>query len=284
MAHRDRAHPENVAGTFFVDSACIDCDTCRQVAPLVFGEAGEHSYVRMQPDDEATIHAAAKAAIACPVDAIGGDAAAIRAASHAFPEPVSDIAWSCGWTSRHSFGASSWLVRAGDGLWMVDSPRWSPQLAEAITALGGLRGIFLSHRDDIADAARWAKRFNAPRWIHAGDADACPDAEHQVDSDVPIEIAPGLTAIPTPGHTAGSCCLHVRDHLFTGDHLWWSRNQQRLNASRDYCWHDWDQQIASVKRLRDWSFSHLLPGHGERRIGTVESLRADLEQCIAGLE
>jgi hypothetical protein len=35
----DPAHrlPENVEGSFFVDSTCIDCDTCRQIAPATFG-------------------------------------------------------------------------------------------------------------------------------------------------------------------------------------------------------------------------------------------------------
>ena len=42
----DRAHslPENAEGPFFVDSTCIDCDTCRQIAPATFGETGQFSY------------------------------------------------------------------------------------------------------------------------------------------------------------------------------------------------------------------------------------------------
>jgi ferredoxin len=41
--------PENVPGDFFVDSTCIDCDACRQIAPAVFGEAAETSFVKAQP-------------------------------------------------------------------------------------------------------------------------------------------------------------------------------------------------------------------------------------------
>lgn len=33
----------NVAGTFFVDAPCINCDTCRQLAPASIQEVGEHS-------------------------------------------------------------------------------------------------------------------------------------------------------------------------------------------------------------------------------------------------
>ena len=39
MANPKKRVPENVPGDFFVDSTCIDCDACRQIAPTVFGEA-----------------------------------------------------------------------------------------------------------------------------------------------------------------------------------------------------------------------------------------------------
>jgi hypothetical protein len=41
MANPKKRVPENVPGDFFVDSTCIDCDACRQIAPSVFGEAAE---------------------------------------------------------------------------------------------------------------------------------------------------------------------------------------------------------------------------------------------------
>ncbi len=37
MANPRKLVPENVPGDFFVDSTCIDCDACRQIAPSVFG-------------------------------------------------------------------------------------------------------------------------------------------------------------------------------------------------------------------------------------------------------
>src|SRR5256714_12171956 len=49
MANLKKRVPENVAGDFFVDSTCIDCDACRQIAPAVFGEAAETSFVKAQP-------------------------------------------------------------------------------------------------------------------------------------------------------------------------------------------------------------------------------------------
>src|SRR2546423_959185 len=49
MANPSKAVPENAPGAFFVDSTCIDCDTCRQLAPAVFGEAADYAFVRRQP-------------------------------------------------------------------------------------------------------------------------------------------------------------------------------------------------------------------------------------------
>ena len=49
MANPRKRVPENVPGDFFVDSTCIDCDACRQIAPSVFGEAADTSFVKAQP-------------------------------------------------------------------------------------------------------------------------------------------------------------------------------------------------------------------------------------------
>lgn len=44
MANFKKCVPENVAGDFFVDSTCIDCDACRQIVPAVFAEAADTSW------------------------------------------------------------------------------------------------------------------------------------------------------------------------------------------------------------------------------------------------
>jgi glyoxylase-like metal-dependent hydrolase (beta-lactamase superfamily II)/ferredoxin len=284
MANRTRAAAENVPGSFFVDDTCIDCDTCRQVAPLTFVDAGGHSVVQMQPEDPAALRSAARAVLCCPTNSIGSaQPDLVKQAQADLPEPITDGIWYCGWTSRHSFGASSYLVRANDGgLWMVDAPRWAPSLVTAIERLGGLAGIFLTHRDDVADAPQYAERFQAPMVIHERDADAAPTAERIITGDEPQALAPGLTIIPLPGHTAGSQGL-LRDDgtLFSGDHLWWSRRLGTLNASREVCWHSWDEQTASMRRLRDLPFDRLLPGHGQRAHLPDGRMREALDGLIA---
>lgn len=67
----------NVAGRFYVDSSCIDCDQCRAIAPDFFGrdsDAGT-SFVLRQPLTEEEITLVQEAATNCATASIGDDGA-----------------------------------------------------------------------------------------------------------------------------------------------------------------------------------------------------------------
>ena len=53
-------------GSFFVDSACIDCDACRWICPSVFGREANQSAVLKQPQSEEDRVLASQALLACP--------------------------------------------------------------------------------------------------------------------------------------------------------------------------------------------------------------------------
>ncbi|HEX4967858.1 MAG TPA: ferredoxin, partial [Nitrospiraceae bacterium] len=55
MADEKKRLDSNVAGNFFVDATCINCDTCRQLAPASFEEVGTFSAVTKQPTDDGHI-------------------------------------------------------------------------------------------------------------------------------------------------------------------------------------------------------------------------------------
>lgn len=73
MANIVNKHPQNVSGKFFVDTECIDCDLCRQIAPDNFGrnDSEGFSMVIKQPTTGHEELRCQKAANSCPVDAIG---------------------------------------------------------------------------------------------------------------------------------------------------------------------------------------------------------------------
>ena len=266
MANLAKRVPENVLGDFFVDSTCIDCDACRQIAPEVFGQATETSYVSHQPETSEARRSALHALLSCPTGSIGclgdNDAKSVMAD---FPLVVEDPVYYCGFNSPKSFGGNSYCIRHPDGNWLIDSPKFIKPIVRRLEELGGVDFIFLTHRDDVADASQFADHFKAKRIIDRRELDSQPDAEIIPEGDEPTSIAKDFMVIPTPGHSEGHCCLLFAERfLFTGDHLYWNRDQQQLDAFRDYCSYSWEVQRNSMRRLAQFSFEWILPGHGQR--------------------
>src|SRR5690349_10718848 len=105
MAQIAERLPENIEGPFFVDRSCIDCDTCRQIAPDSFGETGDFSFVKCQPEGESQVRAALRALVACPTGSIGtSEKGGIADAIGDFPFRLAPGVSYCGFNSRKSFG------------------------------------------------------------------------------------------------------------------------------------------------------------------------------------
>jgi glyoxylase-like metal-dependent hydrolase (beta-lactamase superfamily II) len=292
MARLSERLARNADGELFVDASCIDCDACRQIAPTVFGAAEGQSYVHTQPRDGAERARAAMALVACPTASIGAiDKIDLRAASAAFPERVEGEVWACGYRAASSYGAASWLVTRPGGNLLVDSPRAARPLFDRIEALGGVALMFLTHRDDVADHAKFARRFGCERVLHRADRTAetaAPETaiERFVDGEEPIALADDLIVIPVPGHTRGSAALLYRErYLFTGDHLWWDEELGALDASRAVCWYSWAEQTRSMERLLDFRFEWVLPGHGRaHHAASPEAMRDELGRLVARMQ
>jgi len=284
MASLTARLPENAPGSFYVDRSCIDCDTCRRVAPQVFAEGDGFSYVRSQPDSEAERLRALMALVACPTASIGTvERTDARPAARAFQEPVAENVSFCGFTSESSFGAWSYLIERPEGNVLVDSPRAAGPLLSALGGRGGVATLFLTHRDDVADHAALARRFGCERVLHEADVTAgTNEVERKLIGLEPTRLAPDLLAIPTPGHTRGHAVLLYREKfLFTGDHLAWSERRGHLVGFRDACWHSWSEQVRSMERLLDHRFEWVLPGHGQRyHAGSPQRMREELERCV----
>ena len=141
--------------------------------------------------------------------------------------------------------------------------------------------MFLSHRDDIADHAKFAAHFHCPRVMHEGDGAARLGIEHVTAGEAPVALGADLLCIPTPGHTRGHQVLLYRDQaLFTGDHLAWSPARDTLIAFRDACWYSWPVQTRSMERLLDYRFEWVLPGHGRIHHAPADEMHEHLERCV----
>jgi glyoxylase-like metal-dependent hydrolase (beta-lactamase superfamily II)/ferredoxin len=285
MANPARRLEGNVPGDFYVDATCIDCDTCRWMAPRTFKSHGDHSVVHAQPTSPQDTRRALQALVACPTASIGvTEKHDVAAAAASFPDEIAPGVFPCGYHSESSFGAASYLVVRPGGNVLVDSPRFAAPLVKRIEELGGVSLMFLTHRDDVADHQRFRERFGCERVIHADDADAAETERTFAGTDA-VALADDLVAVPVPGHTAGSACLLWKNEvLFTGDHLAWSERLQELYAFRDACWFDWRAQTASMKRLAAYEFEWVLPGHGRRAHFGRDEMRRRMANCVAWME
>jgi glyoxylase-like metal-dependent hydrolase (beta-lactamase superfamily II)/ferredoxin len=289
VANPAKRLPENVPGDFYVDESCIDCDACRQIAPNIFRDHGDRSSVYRQPRTGEEVLGALKAIVACPTSSIGttrGYDARLGVA--AFPERLDGNVFYCGFNAESSFGAWSYLVvrpaREGGNV-LIDSPRFTRPLVRKIEGLGGVRTIFLTHRDDVADQEKFARHFGASRVMHGDDNAARYGVERVVVGEGAVRLDGDLLVIPTPGHTRGHAVLLYRDrYLFAGDHLAWSPARETLTAFRTACWYSWPAQTRSMRRLLGHRFEWVLPGHGRIHHAPAEEMRAHLEDCVRWME
>jgi glyoxylase-like metal-dependent hydrolase (beta-lactamase superfamily II)/ferredoxin len=288
MAILTKRRNENIDGNFYVDSTCIDCETCMILAPETFREDGEASSVYKQPFDEESKLKALQALVACPTHSIGviENLPETKKVRESFPILIEDGVYYNGYHSEKSYGAASYFIQRSKGNILVDSPRYAEGLAEKIKSLGGVKYTFLTHKDDLADQDKYAEYFKAERIFHIDDFN-----RHLSSVEIPIQgeevfsIDDDVKIIPTAGHTKGhSVLLLGNKFLFTGDHLAYSPVKQHLHAFRNACWYSWEKQIESMKRLSEFDFEWVLPGHGRRFNADYLTMRLQMKLCIEWME
>lgn len=286
MADVKKRLSSNIEGPFYVDETCINCDTCRQLAPTSFSEEGDYSRVHAQPESPREWLEAYQALLACPVGCIGTmekNSEALCKAKASFPMRLDEGVYYNGYNSEKSFGANSYFIQHPDGNWLVDSPRYVTQLVTAFEKMGGIRYIFLTHEDDVADADRFARKFEATRIIHEADSPAQPEAEWIIDGNEPVSAGSDFRIIPVPGHTLGSMVLsYKKKFLFTGDHMWWDREEAGLGIPQNLVTNR-QKLHASTKLLLDVPFEWILPGHGDRHRLDGSHMHQELQRLVETL-
>jgi glyoxylase-like metal-dependent hydrolase (beta-lactamase superfamily II)/ferredoxin len=284
MANLTQRRTENIDGDFYVDRTCIDCDTCRWMAPTVFTSIGEMSAVYHQPDDPKERLHALQALLSCPTGSIGTLAKPedIAQAHASLPILIADNVYHCGYHSEKSYAAASYLIQHPDGNILIDSPRFTPPLVKQIEAMGGIKYLYLTHRDDVADHQKFHDRFGCDRILHRDDITTdTSSVERQLTGTDPISLTADVTIIPVPGHSRGhTVLLYNNKFLFTGDHLAFRRQLGHLGAFRDFCWYSWPEQVKSMQRLAGYDFEWVLPGHGRRYHADIPTMRSQMQLCL----
>lgn len=288
MAKLERRRSQNVAGNFYVDRTCIDCDTCRGIAPSVFNRAGSQSAVYHQPSSEVEEKQALQALLACPTASIGTveKPLNIQEVQQSFPLLIEDNVYYCGYHSEKSFGAASYFIHRPEGNILIDSPRFCPPLVKQLEKMGGIRYLYLTHRDDVADHKKFASHFNCERILHEDDkTEQLSEVEIFLSGESDYALTDDIRIIPVPGHTKGHTVMLEGDKfLFTGDHLAFSPYLNHLYAFRRHCWYSWSRQIESMKKLVNYSFEWVLPGHGRRYHSDSNTIKENLQKCVQWMQ
>lgn len=288
MAHLNQRRSENVSGDFYVDQTCIDCDTCRWMAPTIFREEGDQSAVYHQPGSEPERLQAMQALLSCPTASIGTVAKPIdiKTAQQSMPILVADNVYHCGYHAESSFGAATYLIQRPEGNVLVDSPRFVAPLVTRLEAMGGVRYLYLTHRDDVADHQKFSQHFGCERILHQDEVtNRTRDVEIQLTGHDPVQLAPDLLIIPVPGHTKGhTVLLYNQTFLFSGDHLAWSDTLGHLIAFRNACWYSWTELKQSMQTLAHYPFTWVLPGHGRRYHASATTMQQQMQRCLAWMD
>jgi glyoxylase-like metal-dependent hydrolase (beta-lactamase superfamily II) len=276
-----RRHPRNAPGNWFVDSACSNCTAARSVAPGLIVERDGQSVFARQPETPEEVTMAWRARLLCPTASVRTETEVERPRS-IFPEKMTENVYRLGYNSPHSAGAHSFAIRRRGGNCMVDGPRWTKAVVNQFESWGGLSHILLTHRDDVGDAARYARHFASRVWIHDADRHAAPFATDIVEGLDVRAIGDDLSIIPVPGHSKGSVVYYFDGSaFFTGDSLAWDFEGGDLMVWEDYAWYSIREQGRAMRRLLDYPFEWVFAGHGGSQHRPAPEMHARLESLLA---
>lgn len=148
---------------------------------------------------------------------------------------------------------------------LVDAPPWDQTTQDFLTAQGGVRWLFISHRGGLGQATKIQRTFGCEVVIQEQEAYLLPQIP-TTPFRHSLHLSPLTEALWTPGHSPGSACLYHQAYggvLFTGRHLLPDQQGQPRPLRLAKTFH-WPRQLAQVKALKqrfnETTLAHLCPG------------------------
>ena len=170
--------------------------------------------------------------------------------------------------------SNTFIVTDNDKVLIIDA---GAPLADVQSALDGRKpdAIFLTHEhfDHIAHIADYCLAFYCPVYCHSATIDELkinkfnrlfakyggnvkiPTTFHNFKTNIDF---PKVTALPCPGHSAGSLCFLVGDALFTGDVLF-----ANTIGRTDLMPNGPALMQRTLRKLQDVKFTTAHHGHGK---------------------
>jgi hypothetical protein len=116
-----------------------------------------------------------------------------------------------GTTPSFAIGQRALLVRSDEGNLLWDCiTLLDDATVEAVRAMGGLRGIAISHPHYYTSMVEWSKAFDAPVFLNDADRQWImrPDPCLELWTGDTKELWDGMTLVRAGGHFAGGTVLH----------------------------------------------------------------------------
>eukprot|EP00752_Nemacystus_decipiens_P004847 g4410.t2 len=202
----------NSSGDFFVDESCLDCDICCWMDPRTYKRTGLGAVVASQPKSKEERMKAFQAMLACPAGSIRvmrPDRQVIEALD-SFPLAVDEKrlpgVYQLGPTTRASMGNVPYLiVRPGKGNIMIDVPRYLTKTADKVAALGDVKYMIVTARENADGHKAWKKRFpDMIRILHRHDLSRNTRVmEERLDGKGPWYLVEDGHESPEAGYVTG---------------------------------------------------------------------------------
>ncbi|AFZ49890.1 MBL fold metallo-hydrolase [Dactylococcopsis salina] len=152
--------------------------------------------------------------------------------------------------NRETLGGTSYLILGKDGNILVDCPGWNETQKSFLSDLGGVRWLFITHRDGMSQVGKIQNDLGCEVVIQEQEAYLLPNVTVTPFAEE-ITLGEG-TGIWTCGYSPGASCLYVPFHggvLFSGRHLLTDSEGKLAPIFTRKTFH-WRRQLRNVEKLQ----------------------------------